>query len=156
MGSQRNEVCFWRNVKFRTPISVYFRISPLIKSCIYYPIYLKGHPWGFPGSSDGKESACHAGDPASISRGSFQPRDWTCVFCLAGRFFTTEPLGNPIKSSNGTQIFTSKCQTISLLINSHSPYSAGRSWNWCLFSLKVEEMYKERMELKQHIKQGPA
>ena len=89
---------------------MYFRINSLIKSYIYDPIYLKGHPWGFPGSSDGKESACNAGDPASISRGSFQPRDRTCVSCLAGRFFATE----------------------------------------------VEEMYKERMELKQHIKQGPA
>ena len=29
----------------------------------------------------------------SFSRGSFQPRDQTCVSCLAGRFFTTEPPG---------------------------------------------------------------
>ena len=32
------------------------------------------------------------------SRGSSQPRDWTCVFCnscIAGGFFTTEPLGKP-------------------------------------------------------------
>ena len=32
------------------------------------------------------------------SRGSFQPRDWTHVSCsswIAGRFFTTEPLGKP-------------------------------------------------------------
>ena len=25
------------------------------------------HGWGFPGGSDGKESACNAGDPGSIS-----------------------------------------------------------------------------------------
>ena len=24
-----------------------------------------------------------------------QPRTWACVFCIAGRFFTTEPLGKP-------------------------------------------------------------
>ena len=33
-----------------------------------------------------------------FSRGSFQPRDQTqvsCVFCITGRFFTTEPLGKP-------------------------------------------------------------
>ena len=30
---------------------------------------------------------------SSFSRGSSQPRDWTCVSCLAGRFFTTEPPG---------------------------------------------------------------
>ena len=34
----------------------------------------------------------------SSSRGSSGPRDWTwvsCVFCCAGRFFTTEPQRNP-------------------------------------------------------------
>ena len=30
------------------------------------------------------------------SRGSSQPRDQTRVFCIAGRFFTTEPSGKPI------------------------------------------------------------
>ena len=30
------------------------------------------------------------------SRGSSQPRDQNCVSCIAGRFFTTEPLGQPI------------------------------------------------------------
>ena len=36
------------------------------------------------------------------SRGSSWPSDWThtpCSFCIAGRFFTAEPLGKPIKSS---------------------------------------------------------
>ena len=32
----------------------------------------------------------------SISRGSSQPRDQTCVFCLAGILFTTEPSGKPL------------------------------------------------------------
>ena len=35
----------------------------------------------------------------SSSRGSSQPRNWTCiscVSCLAGRFFTTEPAGKPM------------------------------------------------------------
>ena len=31
----------------------------------------------------------------SFSRGSFQPRDWTWVSCLASGFFTTEPPGKP-------------------------------------------------------------
>ena len=31
----------------------------------------------------------------SFSRWSSQPRDWTCVSCTVGRFFTTEPLGEP-------------------------------------------------------------
>ena len=29
------------------------------------------------------------------SRESSQPRDWTRISCIAGRFFTTEPLGKP-------------------------------------------------------------
>ena len=29
----------------------------------------------------------------SFSRGSSWPRDWKCISCLAGRFFTTEPPG---------------------------------------------------------------
>ena len=36
------------------------------------------------------------------SRGSSRPRDWTrvsCISCIAGRFFTTEPPGNPGRSS---------------------------------------------------------
>ena len=31
-----------------------------------------------------------------FSRGSSRPRDWTWVSCIAGRFFTTEPLGKPL------------------------------------------------------------
>ena len=31
----------------------------------------------------------------SFSRGSSQPRDWTCVSCVAGDFFTAEPPGEP-------------------------------------------------------------
>ena len=31
----------------------------------------------------------------SFSRGSPQPRDQTQVFCIAGGFFTTKPLGKP-------------------------------------------------------------
>ena len=32
-----------------------------------------------------------------FSRGSFQPREGTRVFCLAGGFFTTEPSGKPYR-----------------------------------------------------------
>ena len=31
----------------------------------------------------------------SFSRGSSSPRDWTCISCIAGRFFTAEPPGKP-------------------------------------------------------------
>ena len=32
------------------------------------------------------------------SRGSSPPRDWTCISCIAGRLFTTEPPGKPSES----------------------------------------------------------
>ena len=35
---------------------------------------------------------------AMPSRGSSQPRDGTQISCIAGRFFTTEPLGKPDQS----------------------------------------------------------
>ena len=34
----------------------------------------------------------------SFPRGSSWPRDWTCVSCLAGEFFTTEPPGKILSS----------------------------------------------------------
>ena len=34
----------------------------------------------------------------SFSRGSSRPKDWTCISCTAGGFFTTEPPGKPRKS----------------------------------------------------------
>jgi len=39
-----------------------FRINIVI---IYLALKIDPH-WGFPGGSDGKESACNAGDPGSI------------------------------------------------------------------------------------------
>ena len=33
-----------------------------------------------------------------FSRGSSQPRDWTLIFCTAGRFFSTEATWNPRNS----------------------------------------------------------
>ena len=31
-----------------------------------------------------------------FSRGSSRPRDWTCISCISGRFFTTEPPGKSV------------------------------------------------------------
>ena len=33
----------------------------------------------------------------SFSRGSSRPRNWTCISCIAGRFFTTEPPGKRLE-----------------------------------------------------------
>ena len=35
----------------------------------------------------------------SYSRGSFQPRDRTCIPCIAGEFFTAEPPGKPFNKN---------------------------------------------------------
>ena len=35
----------------------------------------------------------------SFSRGSSWPRDQICIFCITGRFFTSEPPGKPILTS---------------------------------------------------------
>ena len=41
--------------------------SKVIQFNIYkYIIYIYVNIWGFPGGSDGKESACNAGDPGLI------------------------------------------------------------------------------------------
>lgn len=34
-----------------------------------------------------------------FSRGSFQPKDQTCISCTAGRFPTAEPLGKPFNTN---------------------------------------------------------
>ena len=70
--------------------------------------YLKGfhNPWGFPGGSDGKESACNAGDLSSISglgrsagEGNGNPLQYSGLENPmdrgAGGFFTPEPPGKP-------------------------------------------------------------
>ena len=36
----------------------------------------------------------------SSSRGSSEPGNHTCVFCMVGGFFTTEPLGKPKKNAS--------------------------------------------------------
>ena len=42
-------------------------------------------PWNSPGKNTGV--GCH-----------FLLRNWTCISCTAGRFFTTEPLGKPLRA----------------------------------------------------------
>ena len=37
----------------------------------------------------------------SSSRGSFRSKDQTCVSCIAGEFFTTEPLEKPLGAGSG-------------------------------------------------------
>ena len=66
-----------------------------------------------------------SGLPCPTSWGSSQPREWTCTSCIAGRFFTTEPLGKPFnqpdESSNEVSDSAHPWWTIRL-------YSSTRSW----------------------------
>ena len=48
-----------------------------------------------------------------FTRGSSQPRDWTWVSCIAGRFFTTELQGKPLLIHTATQ--TSFSQNLLIL-----------------------------------------
>ena len=48
-----------------------------------------------PGSRTQAHGLWHTGLVALGHVGSSQTRDWTCVSCNAGRFFTTEPAGKP-------------------------------------------------------------
>ena len=65
--------------------------TPRHPSCVLSHVQLFATPW--PGSSvHGIFQARILGWIAiSSSRGSSQPRDWTHVFRIASRFFTTEP-----------------------------------------------------------------
>ena len=47
----------------------------MLKSDQHYEVRLKQHTQGFPGGSDGKESACSAGDPGSIPGWGRSPGD---------------------------------------------------------------------------------
>ena len=53
---------------------------------IHWIIYVHIYPWGFPGGSDGKNSACNAGDSGSIpglgrspGEGNGDPLQYPCL-----------------------------------------------------------------------------
>ena len=52
-----------------------------------------------------------------FSRGSSQPRDWTQVFCIAGRFFTPEIPGKPREKEYPVYLLFFKSYVILLLLN---------------------------------------
>ena len=60
----------------------------------------------------------------SFSRGSSWPRDWTCVSCIAGRFFTTESLVNYPK----TLIKPSTKKRECMFVDEHRCFHAQECW----------------------------
>ena len=64
-------LCVWL-----LPLSIFLRfihVIVCIRILLLY-VYIMFH-WGFPGSSAGKESACHAGDSGSIAGSKRSPGD---------------------------------------------------------------------------------
>ena len=58
----------------------------------------------------------------SFSRGSFQPRDRTNIFCLAGEFFSTEPPRSSVQSLSHVRLFVTsllKFMSIELVMPSN-------------------------------------
>ena len=81
-----------------------------------YLILLQSMDCSLPGSSDHGISQMRILEWVTISssRGSSQPRDLTCVSCIAGRFFTTESPGKPnglpsiVEKIHSGRIYSSK------------------------------------------------
>ena len=62
------------------------KVLPILLNYRKIPRKKKKVPWGFPGSSTGKESSCSAGDPGSISgsvrspgEGNGNPLQYSCL-----------------------------------------------------------------------------
>ena len=66
------------------------------------------------------------------SRGSSRPRDWTCVSCTAGIFFTAEPPRKPNYSIRVCLKIQSLCQR--LLADHQSYFLAFRPWSGCFLA----------------------
>ena len=78
-----------------------------------------------------------SGLPCSTSRGSFQPREWTCTSCcssIAGRFFTTEPPGKP-----SINLMRVQMQFLILLI-------PGEPWDFILLTRSWETPMKQVLD----------
>ena len=84
---------------------------------------------GFPGESDGKESACKAGDPGSIpgwgrspGEGNGYPLQYSCLenSMDRGTWWTTELGGTwwtTLKESHASDTFTTSLQVTCYLLN---------------------------------------
>ena len=110
-----------------------FSITKCAQSLHLYPTLCNPTDCSPPGSSVHGIRHTRTLEWAAVpsSRRSSWPRDWTCVSCTAGRFFTTEPLGSP---------------SITIVLSLRVPYKQNHTeWNFlrpasltqdCLWGLK--------------------
>ena len=103
-STQLNKGVWWHTPHWSRP-NVMPTCAPVcsVVSSSFWPYGLQPArllcPWDLPGKNPGV--GCHF-----LLQGSSWPRDWTRVFCTAGRFFTTEPFEmRPVQNE-----MLSKCQ----------------------------------------------
>ena len=51
------------------------------------------------------------------SRASSRSRDWTCISCITGQFFTAEPPEKPTQNSVKRDMWPKKCRALSSLLD---------------------------------------
>ena len=90
-----------------------------------------------------------------FSRGSSWPRDWTCISCsscIAGRFFTAEPPGNPQLSTAAAAKSLQSCPTLCNPIDGSLPGSPvpgilqARILEWVAFSFSNAWKWKVKVK----------
>ena len=110
--------CRWQMMDF-TASENSWELIP-VNCCLIVKLWFFCDPvdWSPPGSSvHGTLQVRILGWVAiSFSRGSSWSRDWTCVSCLAGRFFTTESPGKPNSYNRSPLIYLCVCLSAYLSI----------------------------------------
>ena len=93
-------------------VSSFFLLYKTVCACVLSHGQLFATPWTVvhhpPLSMKFSKQEYWSGLPFSYSRGSFQPRDQTCIPCIAGRFFIAEPPGKPF-NKNGLLLLLFSC-----------------------------------------------
>ena len=85
----------WLHIRLVMCVCVCARVHARAQLCL---ILCDAMDWRPPGSSVHGILQTRILEQVTIScsRGSSQPRDWTWVSCITGRFFTSEPQGKPL------------------------------------------------------------
>ena len=78
----------WDNI--HNHVHVWVHGCSVVSNSLWPPLARLLCPWDFPGKNTGV--GCHF-----LFWGSSWPRGRTCISCIAGRFFTTDPAGKPLQ-----------------------------------------------------------